>query len=29
MELAACKECGEPCVKERCKACELLGRLIR
>jgi uncharacterized protein (TIGR00269 family) len=29
MELAACRVCGEPCVKELCKACELLGRLIR
>jgi len=29
MELAACLQCGEPCVKELCKACELLGRLIR
>jgi uncharacterized protein (TIGR00269 family) len=27
MELAACKECGEPCVKDLCKACELLGLL--
>jgi len=27
MELAACKECGEPCVKELCKACELLESL--
>ena len=27
MDLAACKECGEPCVKELCKACELLGLL--
>ncbi len=27
MDLAACKECGEPCVKELCKACELLGAL--
>jgi uncharacterized protein (TIGR00269 family) len=27
MELAACKKCGEPCVKELCKACELLGTL--
>ncbi|MDQ1261144.1 MAG: hypothetical protein QG575_325 [Euryarchaeota archaeon] len=27
MDLAACKECGEPSVKELCKACELLGRL--
>lgn len=27
MELAECRECGEPCVGERCKACELLGRL--
>ncbi len=29
MDLAVCRECGEPCVKELCKACELLGRLIR
>jgi uncharacterized protein (TIGR00269 family) len=29
MELSACRECGEPCVKERCKACELLERLGR
>ncbi len=29
MELAECGECGEPCVGERCKACELLGRLRR
>jgi uncharacterized protein (TIGR00269 family) len=27
MDLAVCKECGEPCVKELCKACELLGAL--
>ena len=27
MELAACRLCGEPCVKELCKACELLGHL--
>jgi uncharacterized protein (TIGR00269 family) len=27
MDLAACKECGEPCVKVLCKACELLGIL--
>ena len=27
MELAECRECGEPCVGKRCKACELLGRL--
>ncbi len=27
MELAACRECGEPCVKELCKACELLRHL--
>jgi len=24
MELASCRQCGEPCVKELCKACELL-----
>jgi uncharacterized protein (TIGR00269 family) len=29
MELAACKECGEPCVRELCKACELLGKMHR
>ena len=29
MELSACRQCGEPCVKELCKACELLGRLER
>lgn len=23
MELSACRQCGEPCVGERCKACEL------
>ena len=27
MELGKCHECGEPCVQDRCKACELLGRL--
>jgi uncharacterized protein (TIGR00269 family) len=27
MELAACQQCDEPCVKELCKACELLGFL--
>lgn len=27
MDLASCGICGEPCVKEICKACELLGRL--
>ena len=27
MDLAACQECGEPCVKELCKACELLRHL--
>lgn len=27
MELGKCHECGEPCVKELCKACELLGKL--
>jgi hypothetical protein len=29
MELAACKECGEPCVRELCKACELLEEIRR
>jgi uncharacterized protein (TIGR00269 family) len=27
IDLDRCRECGEPCVKERCKACELLGQL--
>lgn len=27
MELGKCQSCGEPCVKELCKACELLGKL--
>ncbi len=27
MELASCGICGEPCVKDVCKACELLGKL--
>ena len=27
MDLAACRICGEPCVKDICKACELLGKL--
>jgi uncharacterized protein (TIGR00269 family) len=27
MDLAACRKCGEPCVKELCKACELLEEL--
>ena len=27
MDLAACKECGEPCVMQLCKACELLDIL--
>jgi uncharacterized protein (TIGR00269 family) len=27
MDLASCAICGEPCVKEICKACELLGGL--
>lgn len=27
MELSTCKICGEPCVKDSCKACKLLGRL--
>jgi uncharacterized protein (TIGR00269 family) len=27
MDLASCNICGEPCVKDVCKACELLGRL--
>ena len=29
MQLASCRLCGEPCVKELCKACELLGQLKR
>ena len=28
MELAECRECGEPCVGKRCKACELLGMMV-
>lgn len=27
MDLASCRICGEPCVKNICKACELLGKL--
>ncbi len=27
MDLASCEICGEPCVKNICKACELLGNL--
>ncbi|MFB3765033.1 MAG: TIGR00269 family protein [Methanotrichaceae archaeon] len=27
MDLASCGICGEPCVKDICKACELLGKL--
>ena len=27
MELGKCQRCSEPCVKDLCKACELLGRL--
>lgn len=27
MDLASCKICSEPCVKDVCKACELLGKL--
>ncbi len=27
IDLGACRKCGEPCVKELCKACELMGRL--
>jgi uncharacterized protein (TIGR00269 family) len=27
MQLASCRQCAEPCVKELCKACELLGQL--
>jgi uncharacterized protein (TIGR00269 family) len=27
MELGKCQRCREPCVKDLCKACELLGRL--
>lgn len=29
IDLDECRECGEPCVKERCKACELLEKLKR
>jgi uncharacterized protein (TIGR00269 family) len=29
MELDACRKCGEPCVKDLCKACELGGSLGR
>lgn len=27
IDLGKCRKCGEPCVKDLCKACELLGRL--
>jgi len=27
MDLAACRKCGEPCVGERCKACQLLEEI--
>lgn len=27
MDLSSCKICGEPCVKDLCKACELLEKL--
>jgi hypothetical protein len=27
MELSPCNICGEPCVKDSCKACQLLSRL--
>jgi len=27
MDLAACRQCGEPCVGERCKACHLLEEI--
>ena len=27
MDLAACRQCGEPCVGERCKACQLLQEI--
>jgi uncharacterized protein (TIGR00269 family) len=29
IDLGVCGECGEPCVKDLCKACELLERLKR
>jgi len=29
IDLGVCRECGEPCVKDLCKACELLERLKR
>lgn len=27
MDLAACRKCGDPCVGERCKACQLLEEI--
>ena len=27
VDLRACRKCGEPCVEDLCKACELLGKL--
>lgn len=27
MDLSSCKICGEPCVKDLCKACELLAKM--
>jgi uncharacterized protein (TIGR00269 family) len=27
IDLASCQKCGEPCIKDLCKACELLDRL--
>ena len=27
MDLAACRKCGEPCVEESCKACQLLEEI--
>ena len=27
MDLATCRQCGEPCVGERCKACQLLEEI--
>lgn len=29
MDLAACQQCGEPCVGEKCKACQLLDEIGR
>ena len=29
MDLALCRQCGEPCVGERCKACQLREEIGR